>query len=107
MLGGLAFPVDIHYPPARPIIEELEAVDATSKRLLALGVARLVSAPYVCDVVPLLHAIGNRHLEEAFLIKKRLRALDVFIGSEEPPNNRFSALLINGSRNEVRAWIKQ
>ncbi len=89
MLGGLAFPVDIHHPPTRPIIEELGAIDATSKRLLALGVTRLVSAPYVRDVVPLLDAVGDRRLEEAFLSKIRLRALDVFIGSEEPPNDRF------------------
>lgn len=73
------FPIDRNHPPAGAIVEQLNAVDAPSKWLLAPGVPRFIGAPHVRDVVPDLGPVGDRSFVEAFFVKEGFCPLRILI----------------------------
>src|SRR5438034_11818747 len=66
-----AFPIDGDDPPARSVVHQFDAVDAPRKRLFVLGMARLVGAPDMRDMVPGFDAVGDGRLIETFFVKVR------------------------------------
>src|SRR5215813_2526338 len=82
MSGIFAFPVDGEYPPAAPVKDQLKTVDAAGERLIPLGVARLVGAPDMSHVVPLLGTIRHRRFEEALVGEGVFAAAHIVFGGE-------------------------
>src|ERR1017187_4070291 len=78
---ALAVPVDRHHPPARAIIEQLDAVDPAGERLLVGGrVPRLVRAEGLRDVAVGLRGSRDLLLEEPRLLEPRAGGGRVLVG---------------------------
>src|ERR1051326_609176 len=96
-------PVNAEDPPAAAVVKKLEAVDAAREGLFAFGVARLVGAPDVGDVVPLLHPVGDRVFKEAFFAEKILASGGVFIRGQDAQCG--CALVAAASGNHTSASV--
>src|ERR1051326_1139105 len=98
-------PVDCKNPPSSAVIQKLEAVDAAGERLVAFGVVRLIGAPDVGNVVPLLHMIRDRILKKSFFAEVILAAFGILIGCKGAGCHR--ALVIASSRNKACSGIEK
>src|SRR5205809_5313079 len=65
------FPIDGDDPPASSVVHQCDAVDASRKRRLVFGVARLVGAPDMRDTVPGFDTVGGGRLIETLFVKER------------------------------------
>src|SRR5438552_18016949 len=98
-------PINCQHPPAASIVEKLKAVDAPGKGFLAFGVAGLIGAPRVGDVVPNLNAVSYGGLIKAFFVKERLGPLNVFFHRENAGSSLAS--LVTAGGNEARSRVKE
>jgi hypothetical protein len=81
--GGFFVPQDAEDPPAGPVVEELDAVDAAGEELFVGGVARFVAAEDLRDVAEFLDAVDDGGFEEAVSIEVGSGEMNVVVNGEE------------------------
>src|SRR5689334_15552432 len=101
----LRLPIDRHYPPASAVIEQLEAVDAACKWLFTLGVARLIGAEHMSNVVPGFNAVGHGILKKAVFAERSLAPGHVVVRRKNPRGYR--ALVIAAAGNQSCSGIEE
>ena len=99
------FPENGDHPPARAVVEKLKTVDAAREGRLAFRVPGFVSAPYVRNSIPTLHAIGDRVFEESLFAEIVCPVLRVFIGAERCGRDLSGGIFAAG--NEPRAIVEK
>ena len=80
----LSLPEDRHNPPALAVVHQLDAVDATLKRLgVVWRVSRFIGAKDVRDLTKLFSLARGLSFVKTFFLRKATSALDILVNRQD------------------------